>query len=134
MFGILRHMSEYDQADRSNMAPAELVSGRILMVHKAIRRAPKHSDYSRLDSMMASTLDMAGDIVSSRVDKWVAQEQRTAAVIVKNQRQFVEERGAESPRQGGASEETAASPHSGGPGHPSARAGGSRAPPNDGRW
>lgn len=101
LFGVLRHMSEYDQADCSNMASAELVSRRILMVQKAIRRSPKHPDYSGLDSMMASTLDETGGIVTSRFDEWVAQEQKTAAVIMKNQRQFVEERDAESRRQDG---------------------------------
>ena len=41
---------------------------------------------------MAPQLDETGGVVTSRFDQWVAEEQKTAAIIMKNDRLFVEGR------------------------------------------
>ena len=98
LFNALRHLSEYDQADCSNLAAAELLSRRILQMQKAIKRSAKHPDYSGREAMMASQLDETGGIVTSKFDEWVASEQKTAGIIMKSQRIYHEERRAESER------------------------------------
>ena len=98
----LRHFIEYDQVDVSNLAGAELIVRRIIQMQKAIRRNPKHPDFSGLDDMLASALDETGGVVTSRFDEWVAAEQKTKAVIMKNSRMYTEERDAEAKRSAGA--------------------------------
>lgn len=51
--------------------------------------------------MVASSLDIAGGIVTSRLDELAAQVHKKAAVSMKNQGQFVEERDAEARRHDG---------------------------------
>ena len=82
----------YDQFDGSNSATAGLLARRILQIQHAVRRGPKHPNFTGLEAMMASQLDETGGVVTSRFDQWVAEEQKTAATIVKNDRLFVEER------------------------------------------
>ena len=97
----LRHFVEYDQVDVTNLAGAELMARRIVQMQRAIRRNPKHPDYSGLEDMLASALDETGGVVTSKFDEWVAQEQKTKAVIMKNTRLYTEERDAEAKRSAG---------------------------------
>ena len=91
-FSALRHFGEYDQYGGSNSATAGLLARRILQIQRAMRRSPEHPDFTGLEAMMASQLDETGGVVTSRFDQWVAEEQKTAAIIMKNNRLFVEER------------------------------------------
>ncbi|CAK0812001.1 unnamed protein product, partial [Prorocentrum cordatum] len=75
----LRHLIEYDQVDVTNLAGAELIARRIVQMQRAIRRDPKHPNYSGLEDMLASALDETGGVVTSKFDEWVAQEQKTKA-------------------------------------------------------
>ena len=72
-----------------------MLSRRIIQTQKAIRRSAPHPDFTGLDAMMASTLDESGGVVTSKFDEWVAGEQKTAAVIMKNSRMFQEEQAAD---------------------------------------
>ena len=80
------------QYDGSSSATAELLARRILQIQRAMRRSPKHPDFTGLEAMMASQLDETGGVVTSKFDQWVAEEQETAAIIMKNNRLFVKER------------------------------------------
>ena len=92
LFSALRHLSEYDQADCSNLACAELLARRIVQIQRAVKRSPKHPDFSGLEAIMATSLDEIGGVVTTKFDEWVASEQKTQAVIMKNQRMWHEER------------------------------------------
>ena len=100
LFNALRHLGEYDQTDAPNLAGAELLARRVIQIQRAVKRSAKHPDFTGLDSIMASNLDETGGIVTSKFDEWVAGEQKTQAMIMKNVRQFVEERNAEDKRGG----------------------------------
>ena len=102
LFSGLRHFSEFDQVDCPNLAGVELICRRIPQIQRAVKRSAKHPDFVGLESMMASSLDETGGVVTSRFDEWVASEQKTQAQIMKNARQFVEERDAEAKRLGDA--------------------------------
>ena len=93
LFSALRHLSEYDQADCSNLACAELLARRIVQIQRAAKRSPKHPDFSGLEATMhATSLDENGGAVTTKFDEWVASEQKTQAVIMKNQHMWHEER------------------------------------------
>lgn len=64
LFAMLRHMSEGDQADCTNMLSAKMLARRIWITQKARRRWSKLPNWMGFfDSVMASSSD----------DKWVAQ-------------------------------------------------------------
>ena len=98
LFAILRHQIEYDQVEVTNLAAAELVARRVVQIQKAIRRSPKHPDFTGLDQLMASQLDETGGVVTSKFDEWVAQEQKTQAIIMKNTRLLQEEKDSDAKR------------------------------------
>ena len=95
LFSILRHMVEVDQLDASNLASAEMVSRRILQMQRAIRRNPRHPDYTGLDTMMANALDESGGIVASKFEEWLGKEAGTAAAVMKQNRMLKEEQDAD---------------------------------------
>ena len=98
LFAILRHQIEYDQLEVTNLAASELVARRVVQIQKAIRRSPKHPDFTGLDQLMASQLDETGGVVTSKFDEWVAQEQKTQAIIKKNTRLLQEEKESDAKR------------------------------------
>ena len=98
LFAILRHQIEYDQVEVTNLVAAELVARRVVQIQKAIRRSPKHPDFTGLDQLMASQLDETGGVVTSKFDEWVAQEQKTQAIIMKNTRLLQEEKDSDAKR------------------------------------
>ncbi|CAK0848361.1 unnamed protein product, partial [Prorocentrum cordatum] len=66
----LRHFIEHDR--------------RIAQMQRAIRGNPKCRGYSGPEDTLASALDEAGGVITSRFDEWVAQEQTTKAVMMKD--------------------------------------------------
>ena len=62
-----------------------------MIIQKAVRRNPRAPDFSGLDQFMASTFDETGGVVVSGFDKYVAEEQRTTAMILKQTRLWSEE-------------------------------------------
>ena len=68
------------------------ISRRVLQIQKAVKQNPRVPDFTNLQAMLSSTLDETGGIVTSKFDEWVAGEQKTEAVIMKNQRLHAEER------------------------------------------
>ena len=99
LFGVLRYLSEVDQLDTGNLAGAELVSRRLLQIQRAVKRNPRHPDFSGLDIMMLSTLDETGAIVARKYEEWLAKEAGQNALILKQQRQLKDEEDASAERQ-----------------------------------
>ena len=75
-----------DLLNITHLLSGEHLARRILQIQKAIRRSPKHPDFTGLDQLMASQLDETGGVVTAKFDEWVAQEQKTQAIIMKNTR------------------------------------------------
>ncbi|CAK0795784.1 unnamed protein product, partial [Prorocentrum cordatum] len=98
LFEALRRFIEHDQVDVTNLARAELIARRIAQMQRAIRRNPKHPDYSSLEGTSASALDETGGAANRKFDERVAQEQKTKVVTTKNTRVYTEERDAEDKR------------------------------------
>eukprot|EP00974_Lingulodinium_polyedra_P098710 9566594-Lingulodinium_polyedra.AAC.1 len=65
---------------------------RALQIQRAVRRCPRHPSFDGLDVMLSSQLDESGGIVTSRFDAFVAEEQKSRAQVMKQQRMWAEER------------------------------------------
>ena len=85
-------MVSFDQLDIMNVAGMEMLSRRVLMIERAVRKSPKTPVFSGLDSMLSHMFDESGGIIASKYDQWVAEEQRAQAQIMRQQRMFNEER------------------------------------------
>jgi len=91
LFSILKHLICFDQADAPQLASAELVARLILQIHQAVRRSPKAPDFRGTQLMIMSQLDSSGGILTGDFAKFVAEEQKSEAFTVKQQRLFAEE-------------------------------------------
>eukprot|EP00969_Alexandrium_andersonii_P361136 15456917-Alexandrium_andersonii.AAC.1 len=68
---------------------------RALQIQRAVRRCPRHPSFEGLDLMLSFQLDESGGIVTSKFDAFVAEEQKSRAQILKQERMWTEERDAE---------------------------------------
>ena len=69
------------------------------MIQRAAKCSPKTPDFAELDSMLSHAFDGSCGIVPSTYDKWVAEEQKSQAQIMKQQRMYKEERDADDKRR-----------------------------------
>eukprot|EP00971_Amphidinium_carterae_P175159 3472236-Amphidinium_carterae.2 len=91
-------MVNYDQVDVSNLASAEFLARWLLMLEAATKRNPRAPDFTSLDSYLSHAYDAFGGIVVSDFTKYIADEQKTEAQILKQSRLWREERDAEDKR------------------------------------
>ena len=98
---ILWLMSSIDQLNVPACQSAEFLCRRVLMLQRAVRRSPKAPDFEGLDTYIAHRLDSNGGLLSSDFDKYVAEHQKTEAIIAKSQRMHREEQETERKRRGG---------------------------------
>ena len=97
----LRLFISYDQADVSNLAGVEQIVRRIIQDERAVRKNPKHPDYSGLEFVLNQTTDVSGAASTAVFNRWNAQTQRDDAAVLKNARQHREELANEAKRQNG---------------------------------
>ena len=88
---VLMHLMCFDQVNGPQLAGCESVSRFILQVHHAVRKNPKNPDFRGLGLMVQSTLDASGGVLSGGFAKFVAEEQKSEAFTMKQQRLFAEE-------------------------------------------
>eukprot|EP00971_Amphidinium_carterae_P330408 6463420-Amphidinium_carterae.1 len=91
----------YDQVDMTNCAFCEYLTRWVLMTEAATRRNPKAPDYSNLSTYLAHGLDETGGALTSTFAKYVSEEQKSQATILKQTRLFREEQDTETKRQQG---------------------------------
>ena len=89
----------YDQVDVSNLAKAEQIVRRIIQDGRAIRKNPKHPDYSGLEFVLNQTTDLSGAATTAVFNRWYTQIQRDEAAVLMNARQHCEELDSEVKRQ-----------------------------------
>ncbi len=90
----------FDRLDTSNLASAEHLSRWLLMLERATRRNARSPDFSGLESYMAHVTMSGVGAAAPLFDRHVAEEQRTAATILKQGRLEREELEHENKRKG----------------------------------
>ena len=88
---VLTHMVCFDQLDGNQLASAELLARLILQIHQAVKRSPKSPDFRGTQLMVMSKLDSTGGVLTGDFARYVADEQKSEAFTLKQQRLFSEE-------------------------------------------
>ena len=88
---ILHHLIVFDQLNAGRLASAEALARLLLQIHQAVRRNPKAPDFKGTNLMTMSKLDSSGGVLTGDFAKYVADEQKTLAFTLKQQRLFAEE-------------------------------------------
>lgn len=96
---VLHYMICVDQVNVRNLAAAELVTRRLLMIQRAVRRNPKAPDFEGLEFYLMHKYDESGGIVAKKLDQHIAEQQRVQATIDKQSRLFREEQEAAGKRK-----------------------------------
>ncbi|CAK0788625.1 unnamed protein product [Prorocentrum cordatum] len=91
----LHHAVTYDLVDPSNLASLELLGRRVLQIQRAVKRCPRHPSFEGLGLMLSSSLDESGGVVTSKFDAFVAEEQKSQGIILKQERMYREEQESE---------------------------------------
>ena len=91
LLGVLLHLTCFDQLNITQLAGREACARYILQVHQAVRKNPKAPDFRGLGVMTSSRLDASGGILTGSFAKFVAEEQKSDAFTMKQQRLFAEE-------------------------------------------
>ena len=88
---ILWMMVCFDRLDVHNIAAAEYVARRVLMIQRAVKRNPRVPDFDGLECFLANTLDTQGGLVTLEFEKHMASIQSAEAQVLKQQRKAREE-------------------------------------------
>ena len=93
LFNVLLHLICYDQLNSPQLASAETICRHILQIQKAVKRNPKNPDFRGLSIMINSRLNTssADALLTGDFAKFVAEEQKGDAFIMKQQRLYAEE-------------------------------------------
>ena len=101
LFSALSLFQSYDQIDCYNSAGVEFLCRWILMTQQAVRRSPKAPDFSGLDTYLAHSYDETGGAVTSKFARYIADEKKNEAVILKQTRLWQEEQDSEKKKRDG---------------------------------
>ena len=91
LMSIFHHTLCFDQLEVYRLAGMEMLARRVMYIERATRRSPKSPDFRGLDMMIASTLDSGTAAATGDFAKFIAEEQKTEAFTLKQQRLFAEE-------------------------------------------
>ena len=86
-------MQSYDQYDALNPAGFEFLSRWALMIQVAVRKNLRVPDFGGLDTFLSHSFDETGGAVTTNFAKFVAEEQKSEAIVMKQNR-FCMARGA----------------------------------------
>ena len=67
----------------------------MLQIQRAVKRCPRHPSFEGLGLMLSSSLDESGGVVTSKFDAFVAEEQKSQGIILKQERLYREEQESE---------------------------------------
>ena len=88
---VLWMLVTHDRVNVYNLAGAELISRRILMIQRAVKRNSRAPDFEGLDGYLSNTLDPLGGVLCPEFEKHISELQKTASAILKQQRLAREE-------------------------------------------
>ncbi|CAK0822647.1 unnamed protein product, partial [Prorocentrum cordatum] len=88
---IVRLGISYDQIDPTNLACIEQAVRRIHEIQQAIRRNPKHPDFTGLDIGTTGSCDEIGGARLHSFDSWLSSKQKEEAKTMEAQRKWREE-------------------------------------------
>ena len=100
-FDYLRAMQSYDKLNTQGPASVELICRRIIARQRAVWRHPTAPDFTGLERFAQSNFDESGGLKTTEFDKYMAEQQKTSAVVLKSLRQDIEEQENEKKRQAG---------------------------------
>jgi hypothetical protein len=102
LLSVLHHMVTFDQLDAPFLASAELCARLILQCQAAVKKSPKQPDFRGLQMMTMSDLDASGGVLTGDFARFVAEEQKSEAFTLKQQRLYADETTQSQKRQSGA--------------------------------
>ncbi|CAK0870840.1 unnamed protein product, partial [Prorocentrum cordatum] len=100
-FDYLRAMQSHDQLNMQALASVELICRRIIVCQRAVRLNPKAPDFTGLERFVQSNFDESGGLKTTELDKYMAEQQKTSATVLKSLRQDLQEQENERKRQAG---------------------------------
>ena len=81
----------YDALNPLNLASAEMICRRPLMIQRAVRRLPKSPDFEGLDVYLSQSFDSSGGVITSEFDRHIADIKKGESLVLKQERLFREE-------------------------------------------
>jgi hypothetical protein len=91
LFMALALLINFDQVDVSNLAGAEFMCRRILMIQKAVKMNPKCPAFGGLHRMIENNLDESGGLMTVEYTEHIAKLAEAEAKVLKSQRLYREE-------------------------------------------
>ena len=91
LLAVLHHLVAFDQLNLGRSGGGEKLARLILQIHQAVKRSPKNPDFRGTELMTMSTLDASGGVLTGAFAKHVAEEQKSAAFTMKQQRLYADE-------------------------------------------
>ena len=88
-----------DRVNSRQLASAEHRARRLLQIQRAVRKNPRNPEFDGLESFMMHMPSSAGVAHAPKFDKYIAEEQKTQAQILKQQRMQKEEVDADADRR-----------------------------------
>ena len=91
LLSVLRHLVAFDQLNAGQLAGAEMTARMLLQIHQAVTRSPKNPVFQGTSLMVMSSLDSTGGVLTGKFARWTADEQKSKAFTMKQQRLYQEE-------------------------------------------
>ena len=88
---VLRLFMQFDQLDISNLAGCEYLVRRLLQIEAAVKRNPRQPDFEGLDAILDSSVDTSGAALAPKFMEFVANIQKSQALVYKAGRLWHEE-------------------------------------------
>lgn len=86
VLGIFFFALQVDQLNVYNCTSMELAARQLLRAQKAVKRNPKNPDFCGLSMMTMRRLDNIGGVANGDYARWLAEEQKSEAFTLKQQR------------------------------------------------
>ena len=99
LFEFLKAGLMVDQLDGSNCLCLERIVRRFIEIQGAVRRYPKHPDFTGLSHGRAGHLDESGGVKTVAYHEWLAEQQKIDGKMLKNAREHRDEVAADKRRQ-----------------------------------
>ena len=93
LISMLHLLVTYDLVVPCNLASAELMARRVLMIQRATRRNSKAPDFHGLEVYISHAMDPSGGIITLEFEKHIAEVQKGEAMVLKQSRMLREEVG-----------------------------------------
>ena len=93
LVSVLHHALCFDQIEIYHNASMEMLARRILYLERAVKKSPKNPDFRGLEMMIHSRLDSGATLSVGDFARFIADEQKTEAFALKQQRLYAEESG-----------------------------------------